>query len=593
MFTPTLRIPVQKVVFDDYQGIRPDEISVQNWLNERDHMDQQGFLDTLVKLNRIKCPPDVRMSIMAVLDTEIQKEMEVLIKKTNSIAFPISEEYHLLINQLQQLLLESSIAYQVVIHDIAEDNDLIDQYLGSLVPESLFMALFYLSRLLVERFEFYLSEPAYIWQELNQLYLLAERIGAQDYVVRKQTSISNCYLQIVILKIMNPYRFMRLEARKIYHLMATWVEHCDIKNYSQHAPEDNFVVELLSDQSPHYFNQKNDTGKSKIEKFEWRVITTNKLQVYLDAHLEKVNKEKKHHVSSYQTRMHNEMLQRIDNEISLHSERSEERLLVGNEIKLVSGLRACHHFIGHRKTFDPQGEIDAQLEQKLEVNQSKDDSDINLVGLLEEARLLDKKNPMGELQSVNPFVEESSVIGDEWEHIYANSIVNANLSASQELLNQHLKEENWKQKNESAHGMLLVSKNDIDVPIGVGMLVAYRLNIEKAYCLAVVKWLRVNPHRGMAIGLQLVAVQSRAIAVKGMKGASAGGQYQRAFLISENDTKGKGGKLHLIVPSGLYDQGSVLKVWHNEKINYVTLSKVLVATDSFEQVAFTVSSKSK
>ncbi len=593
MFTPTLRIPRQKVVSGDYQGIRPDEISVQNWLNKRDHLDHQEFLNTLAKLNRIQCPPGVRMSIMAIMDTEIQKELELLVQQTNSIAFPISEEFHSIINQLQQLLLESSIAYQIIVHDIAQDNNLIDQYLGSLVPESLFMALFYLSRLLVERFQFYLSEPAYIWQELNQLYLLAERIGAQDDVIRKHTSIKNCYLQIAILKIMNPYRFMRLEARKIYHLMADWVEHCDIENYLQHAPEDNFVVELLSDHSPHYYNKKTDSKKSNVEKFEGRVVTTERLQIYLDAHLETVNEEKNHLVLSYQARIYNEMLQRIENEISVHEERSEERSLVGHEIKLVSGLRACHHFIDHRKPFNPQAEIDAQLEQRLEQNQLKDDSDINLVGLLEEAKLLDKKNPMGELQSLNPFSAGASVIGDEWEHIYASSIVNANMNASQEIINQHLKEENWKQKNESIHGMLLVSKNDIDVPIGVGMLVAYRLNVEKAYCLATVKWLRVNPHKGVAIGLQLLAVQSRAIAVKGVKGAGAGGQYQRAFLISENDTKGKGGKLHLIVPSGVYDSGSVLKVWHNEKLNSVTLTNVLMATDSFERVSFKVDTKSK
>ncbi len=593
MFSPRLRIPQQEVVSDNYQGIRPDEISIQNWLNKRDHTDHMEFLDTLTKLNRIQCEPAKRMSIMAILDVEIKNELNQLFEKSNRIVFPVNEEYQSLINRLQQLLLESSVAYQIIIQDIALNKEYVNHYIGSLIPESLFMALFYLSRLLVERFEFYLSEPPYMWQELNQLYLLAERIGAQDDVIKQQTSIRNIYLQIAILKILDPYRLMSLEARKIYHLMSDWVEHCEISGYAQHMLDNKFVVNLLSDKPPHYFNRENDTKESGTAQFEGRIVAVDKLRVFLDVYLAKINQQKQEHALSYQARRHNEILQRINNEISVNEARSEERRLIGNEIKLVSGFRACHHFISHRKPFAPQAEIDAQLQHKLEEVQPEDNSDINLISLLEEAKLLNKRNPMGELQSVNPFLEESEIVGDEWQHIYADSTINVNMHASQDQFNRLLKEENWKQKNEGAHGMLLVSKNDIEMPIGVGMLVAYRLEVEKAYCLAVVKWLRINPRKGMAVGLQLLAVQSSAIAVKGVKGTGAGGDYQRAFLISANNSKARGGKRHLILPSGVYDRGSTLKVWHNDKLNNVTISQVLSATDSFEQVAFEVVADSK
>ena len=587
MFTPKLRIPEQKIISDSYQGIIPDEISIQNWLNKRDHTDQNEFLNTLIAINRIQCKPAVRISIMSILDVEIQKELHKLLKKTNETAFPISEEYQCLIDTLQHLLLESSVAYQIIIHDISLNEDYINQYIGSVIPEALFMALFYLSRLLVERFQFYFSEPVYIWQELNQLYLLAERIGAQDDVIRKHTSIKKAYLQIAILKILNPYRLMRLEARKIYLLMEDWVDHCEIITYSQQKPDDNFVVNLLSDNSPHYFTEKLDAKESHTEQFEGRIVTMNELRIFLDMQLLEIDEQKHNHVFSYQSRMHNEMLQRIDNEMSFHEERSEERILSGNQIKLVSGLRACHHFISGRKEFKPQEEIDEQLEKKLEAEINKDDSDINLITMLEEAKLLDRKNPMGELQSVNPFLDEEEVVGDEWEHIYANSVINANLEVSHKQLKRSLKEEDWKQKNESNHGMLLVSKNDIEMPIAVGMLVAYRLKVEKVYCLAIVKWLRVNPHKGIAIGIRLISVQSRAIALKGEMGAGAGGLFQRAFLIAEKDPEGKEQR-SLIVPSGVYDKDSTLKVWHKEKLSYVKITQILLATDSFERVAFKV-----
>ncbi|GEM_PF-3564191 len=594
MFSPNLTIPEQEIITEAYRGVVPDVISIQNWLNQRDHGDVDAFLNMLISINRVKCEPAVRMSLMAILDSEIKKELDKLFKQTSMIAFPISEEYQSLINTLQQLLLESSVAYQIVIHNIAARQEYVNQYLGNLIPEALFMALFYLSRLLVERFQCYLSEPKLVWQELNQLYLLSERIGAEDDMVHRQSSIKLAYLQISILKILNPYRMMRLEARKIYHLLADWVEHCEIISYAQQLPENNFVVNLLDDTAPHYFDSQSDAKDARTtDVFEGRIVTMNKLRIFLDMELAEIERQKQDHVFSYQARIHNEMLQRIDNEMSLHEERSEERILSGNEIKLVSGLRACHYFISHRKTFKPQEEIDAQLEKKLEATQAEEniDGNINLITLLEEAKLMDKKNPMGELQSVNPFFNETDLVGDEWEHIYSNSVINANFDASEKQFVHSLKEENWKQRNESRSGMLLVSKNDIEMPIAVGMLVAYRLSVEKVYCLAIVKWLRVNPRKGIAIGIHLIAVESRAIAVKGESGAGGGGQFQQAFLISKKVGKKAETQLHLIVPSGVYDKGSTLKVWHNEKLNYVKIIKVLLATDSFERVTFEVIGK--
>lgn len=588
MFTPQLRVPVQKVITDSYQGVLPDVVSVQNWLNSRDHFDCQDFLDTIVGLNRVHCEPSVRMEIMNLIDSDIQEELDKLYKKTASAAFPINEEYQALSDTLQYLLLESSVAYQIIIHDIAAKEDYINQYIGSLIPEALFLALFYLSDLLVERFQLYLSEPVHIWEELNQLYLLAERIGAQDDKIRAHTSIKNKYLQISILKMLNPYRLMHLEARKIYHLLETWEGYCEIASYVEQTPENHFVVNLLADVPPHFYNEKNDSKKNESTDFEGRVLKMDRLRDYLDSYLEKVDQQKETHVFSYQSRMHNEMLQRIDNEIEMHEERSEERVFAGNEIKLVSGLRACHHFLNNRKPFKPQEEIDNQLAQKLEENQPNDDSGINLINLIEEERLLSRKNPMGELQSINPFMGETEIIGDEWEHIHATSVINANFNMTQKQLNASLKEESWRQRNESDHGMLLVSKNDIEMPIAVGMLVAFRLKVEKAYCLAVVKWLRVNPKKGMAIGLKVMAVQARALAVKGEEGAGSGGHFNRAFLISESKTNAKGDKMQLILPAGIYDKDSIIKVWHNKKVEQVRIIKILSATDSFEKVSFQV-----
>ena len=590
MFTPKFRIPVQNNIFDGYSGIMPDVISIQNWLNNRNYANKNELLNTLIEINRIQCKPDIRMSIMAILDAEIQKELSRLIKKTRMVVFPLNKESMRLIDSLQQLLLETSVAYQIVLHDILSSEESINQYMGSLIPESLFMAFFYLSRLLVERFQFYLSEPTFVWQELNQLYLLAEQIGAQDVVIRNDMSIKESYLQIVILRILNPYRLMRMEARKIYYLMKDWAAHCEIAAYSQQRPDNHYVVNLLSDISPHYFNEKQDAKKFTPGEFEGRIISMDKLRGFLNKQVDEIKQQNNNQACSYQLRIHNEMLQRIDNNSGYHQERSEERILSKNQIKLVSGLRACHHFISNKKTFQPQEELDAQLQNRYEAEWLKDKPNNNLMILLEEEKLLKKKYPLGMFHSESPSLSESDVTrDDERVHNNLNSVISdVNLEADQKEFTDNLQEDNWKQKNDSNYGMLLVSKNDIEMPIDVGMLIAYRLNVEKVYSLAIIKWLRVNPHKGIAIGIRLISVQSRAIAIKRHMGRGAEGQFQRALLIAGENVKGKNEQRSLIVPSGLYKQGSRLDVWHNKKLTNVKITLILLATDSFEIVAFEV-----
>ncbi|WP_198263917.1 hypothetical protein [sulfur-oxidizing endosymbiont of Gigantopelta aegis] len=361
MFTPLLRIPQQAKITNDYQGISPDEISVQNWLNRRDRKNLQHFLDTLVQLNRVQCTPVVRMSIMNILDNDIQNELEILLAKTNSMAFPMNDEYRLLTNRLQQLLLETSVAYQIIIHDIASNNNFLNQYLGSLIPQALFMAHFYLSRLLVERFQFYLSEPDYIWQELNQLYLLAERIGVQDEVISMHTSLKSCYLQVVLLKLLTPYRLMRFEARKNYHLMRDWVAYCDVTHITRNETEQHFVVDLSKDESAHFVDIKKETDpfkKSSQEQHELRCIDLSRLKKWLMSSEVSKDNFKQTAQFNFQTRMKKEMCEHIEHEFELLEQRSEERELRANEIKLISGLSACHHFISDKKTFIPQEEME-------------------------------------------------------------------------------------------------------------------------------------------------------------------------------------------------------------------------------------------
>ncbi len=62
------------------------------------------------------------MSVYTVIFTP-SKELEYLYRKTELVSFPVAEEYQSLIDIMQHLLVESSVAYQIVVNDIANNKD--------------------------------------------------------------------------------------------------------------------------------------------------------------------------------------------------------------------------------------------------------------------------------------------------------------------------------------------------------------------------------------------------------------------------------------------------------------------------------------
>ncbi|WP_198265710.1 hypothetical protein [sulfur-oxidizing endosymbiont of Gigantopelta aegis] len=68
--------------------------------------------------------------------------------------------------------------------------------------------------MLIERYQKYLSEPSYVWFELNQIYHTAERLGIFDLELDNQQTILNEYIRISVIRISDPYRLMPVEIRK-------------------------------------------------------------------------------------------------------------------------------------------------------------------------------------------------------------------------------------------------------------------------------------------------------------------------------------------------------------------------------------------
>jgi hypothetical protein len=584
MFKLDLNIPIQVAVSADYEGLEDEVDAVQFWLNQRDSSCSHDLIEYLQQLNRRHCDTLQRIKIMQLLNPIIESFLQDYMEQNQSVSFPLNDEHRHLIEVMQLLLIEMANSYKSIVLSLTEESIWLTAHLDKCLPEAIYFSLLYLSRLMVERYQVYISDPLLTWKEINQLYLLAEQFGCHKTGIQGSDSIETKYLQIAILHILDPFRLMRFEARKIYNLMQEWSVYCSIKPMGRNNPGKAHVVDLLRDNAPFRIAEKPD-----VTLIEGRVIDIVLLYEHLKKQLvrfliksgqplgdryvdiEGQSQKNIQPLLAFSERLHYEMLERILLDLDFTGERTEERYFTGHEIKMVAEFEACHYFISGREAFNPQAEIRQQNHRykhvKLSQGESQEGHQMSFVDLLEEEKRQLKKNPFGELNN-----------------LASDPVTKANVHYYNFNMKHTFNEENWLQRNESDKGMLLICKTEVNNPIAVGMLVAYRQPDNNAFFLAVVKWLRIIPQKGMAIGVRQITSKSHPIAVKGERGVGAGDQFIRAFIIHEG--KENQTAQNLLLPAGVFNQGSVLQVWHKKKLSRVKILKILMSTDSFEQVQF-------
>ncbi len=568
MYKIQLNIPNEHLAYNNKQQSLFNKIS--NWLKHihfaNDLNKQKDILNTLKSINRTQISVTERMEVMDLFEPVSQEILSEVNIQHSFLSLPFSKKQLELTQFIQLFLFEMALGYKVIIKDITNDNELMSMYLGTLLHKACYKSITALSDLLIERYQQYLSEPGKIWLDLNQIYLLSERIGISDLTIDDNKTILNAYLKIAVLKISDPYRLMHSEVISLYERMDTWTEYTSLEPLTNKDLTICHVVDLSKDCAP-------GTIYSVFKKVpeEARVININKLKIYIEKLLRKLTKDKDNGLNTLFFRQESDMLARLKKQFSYLNELRKKRYTATNNIKLFSGLSACHYFIDGKKLFSPEAEV------KKAKNNNAPVSELSLLSL-EEHDQFDNKNRMGNLNSINPFLNENMLVNDNWEKINSTSLANANINKTSNEHHKQYYEENWKQQNEHDEGMLLSCSTQSKHSLNVGMLIGYYLDDQDTqdaqYHLGIIRWLRLHFKNGMKIGVMKLTGNYKSVAVKAISGVGKGSSYNQA-LVNQNF-------LHkmLLLPAGIFDIGTVLSVWDQEDIFSVKITQKIINTNS-------------
>jgi hypothetical protein len=567
----------------DASGRPPEPAAVRQWLAEQPKLNEAQAFDTVLArlggLNRVAMPPQQRFEIAEGFLPEVEYLADKLAQRCELLEFPLPEQDRQLSERLQALLEEMAVGYKHVLNGLAATQAPTDATLV-VIRTALLQAMRLLAQRILQAYAVYHAAPAGVWGELHRLYRYAERIDVARTRVEHlaDLTIGDIYKRAILLALANPFHLMQGEARITYEKLAKWALACSIRHpreFPPQAPEFFYAgrcyADLDGDAPPGFgrTGQPHTPGDARLFEFVpvVRIVEDRIRQMTLKEQLPMAE------------RLERDLLRRLRNAWTGRAERGASRVGHGGELQVVGGLRACHHLLSGNTDYHPE-----QDEIALHGKDFQGASRLSLVPLEEESwRQEDTRGKLeqGLLKPRSYGFDMEHKEDDVWERtqrVGSQRATQLEARVENRLLNRRGM---VRQRDVSATGIGAEYAGEASLRFRVGDLVgipedgANQSGIE----LAMVCWLRDSEAGGLSLGLTRIEGRPAAVAVRGIEGMGAGGDYHRALTVYADNLRA------LIAPAGSFDIGSVLLVNTGSELELNVLRRIVRSTRGFTEYA--------
>jgi len=548
--------------------------------------------DLLKPLNRAPLDLNVRRKIMDMI-LPLLEDLTGSVRSTYmNVPLPLAEKLArnaLIISTLQT---EISYTYKIIVQDLLEDQ--VATSTGSVqLPQAIYYAMSFLARQLVDAYALYSDEPRHIWQELNQLYLYAERQQLQDIELNpvnatdepKPATIANTYRRIVLLSLANPYHLMQGEAIKMFKRLIDWAPNCNIIPHgNKPVPEGQLFVDLQMDAPPLFA----PNTPNKIRPREGRLLEIQGIFSKLNNEIRVLATQSKNAIhSNLAKRMERDMYFRWSESWGIRRERMSHRSPTKTPTQVICSLTLAHHFISGGEHFEPE-EHEIEMQSHDSLNLSHSHNSLSLIP--EEHSPWAQENTATHLKIGAEKPRQSLFESDEgqsqkdiWVKVFATSA-----QAVEELTDKQKVEYNTYDCqiiNTNQGGYGLNCANRITPSARSGELLAARTGqYNEGWSIGTIRWMKITSNGGINMGVCTIAEDARAVASKAVAGIGTGGEYFRALLAPDLDPEQY--PTTLIAPAAVYDIGSVIMLNFDDRILYARLTRQLESTSAYSQYQF-------
>lgn len=444
-----------------------------------------------------------------------------------------------------------------------------------LLPQAIHRALSDLSRTLLRTLQFYVEPADRLWFELNQLYLLAERLEVAETRVedaenheRPVTTPTSAYLRSLLLACCKPNQMRYRQLAEVFNCLEDW---CRFVTLEPDATSALFAVDLESDQGPVY-------KRLMHEAVEPRGIRTDVLVYQIESYLRDLPAEIRVPEGTSEPQLHH--LAEAWGEMR---PRSHRRTDTSGTIKVCVGLRSAHYFLSGGLEFqdlldDPDNLVKQELNPFLLDPETR-----------ERHRPHGTKDVWDDAFDVGGRIPENPNVADPDGVLRrAREQATARGRAAQPAGDTDGERSSHQIFDTTAidtsPGGYQIRWNDPLPPqLQTGEILAMREALDNRWCVAVIRWIRQNQD-GTAMGIELLAPRAVPVAVRVIQKVGGPTSYARALMLPELAPIDQ--PATLITPRLPFQAGQKIHLYKQGVRSTAQLTKCVLKTESVNQFTY-------
>ena len=499
----------------------------------------QQLYQALYTLNRMTLDADDRLALMELYVEPVAVATAGLRGQFLHFAVPLKPRQKQLADFLLELQREMAYGYKHVLEAFRKERRPWEKAEFLVATER---AIRYLGESLLRAYHVYMPVPAGTWREIHGLFRYAEAYDCADAPVREAgagvpETIARRYLQVLMLGLCGPYQLPQNECLQVDAFLARWAHKAELTAYLAGInPVGHFLLDLDADHPAMPFPRDIPLRDAPA----LRAVNAIELARTVHGFIGRLQKGEAPRALGLGFDCAGpacaETLKRMLRFWGLAARRHFSRRRLHQPLSLCVGLPAIHFFVSGQQPFTPPESPAPVAEQAAQAPDT--------ASLEAEARL-----PGGD-----PGVTA------EYFRI----------------------DNRWVLRDESAGGLALGRNADIGNPIRVGDLIGIHNPATNQWRIGAVRWVKSPDTQRVEMGVEMLAPQSRPLAVR-HEGDKAG--FSQALMLPPIEA------LHqpptLLVPRGACHPNQEIELAEGElPPRRVRILRVLERTNAFAQVVF-------
>lgn len=526
-------IPLRKTSAGDQIETRP--LYVEEWLDSLPYIDFQKTSQLLYEAskatNQQDLKPSVRLELATIYNRPYQYYLDSQIKTGAQHTLQSIETMQSQINILKHIAVNLSYACKLVVQETLIPKTM---WRHSKPPLSaMLMSLNYLSHALIFSFLEYAPVPKSVWTELNFIYDFAEGLGQKNASIvpvggdpkKDTTTIEEAYKRIAMASLVDPHHLPFGAIWEIFEQLKSWSEYTQIKVFGKpDNPAGYFVIDLESDTRPTAYIDFKATSANR----KHRLIDAGALGSLIKKHLDLLESGQRLddsvQLSAYFAKS---ILSQMSRTWSLPPKRYSPRQTQTGVLNLACGLNSIYFYLNDEQEF------------------------------------------------ISPDMPDSDDMTDEFEYRLGQPDIT--VTADYET-------EQWQLVNQGPGGFAVTRHGKPRNMIRVGDLVgiSHAANgsaPSSSWAIGVIRWLMIKKKNIYKIGIQTIAVDIFAAAVRATSGRPQESQFRRAFIAGETMDSGVNS---IITSKGLFKNARELEINYQNEIFRVYADSLTESSISFE-----------